>query len=254
VVWPESAVPYLIDERADARNAIAAAIGDESLLLMGSLRRARPAGDPMSRPLFYNSLMVLDGRGEVKGSYDKWRLVPFGEYLPLARWLEPLGFRRLVTVPASFDPGPGRLSMDLGRAGVMVPLICYEAIFPGRVTGREGRPDWLLNITNDGWFGTTSGPSQHFAQARFRAIEEGLPLVRAANTGISAVIDPYGRVLDFLPLGAKGSIDSGLPARLETTAYAKVGEGAFLVLLLAGALAGMVRRGSRRATGVVVQN
>jgi apolipoprotein N-acyltransferase len=253
VIWPESAVPFLIDERADARNAIAAVLGDESQLLMGSLRRARDPDQPEGRPSVYNSLMVLSGRGEVRGSYDKWHLVPFGEYLPLARWLEPLGFRRVVTVPASFASGAGRMAMNLGTAGVMVPLICYEAIFPGRVTGEE-RPDWLLNITNDGWFGTTGGPSQHFAQARFRAIEEGLPLVRAANTGISAVIDPYGRVLDFLPVGTKAAIDSQLPAPLQATAYSQWGDKTFFALLLAGAVAGTAHRGSRRLRRHAVQN
>jgi apolipoprotein N-acyltransferase len=254
IIWPESAVPFLIDERPDALNAIGSVLPDESMLLMGSLRRTATTGMTGSEPIVYNSLVVINGRGQVAATYDKWHLVPFGEYLPLAKWLEPIGVRRLVTVPASFAAGAGRTAIDLGSAGVIAPLICYEAIFPGRVTAPGRRPDWLLNITNDGWFGTTAGPLQHFAQARFRAIEEGLPLVRAANTGISAVIDSYGRPLAFLPVGTRAVIDSRLPAPLQATTYSKFGDTAFFLLLAAGAIIGVSRNRTRRPRRHAIQN
>ncbi|MDP9137431.1 MAG: apolipoprotein N-acyltransferase [Pseudomonadota bacterium] len=252
VVWPESSVPFLVDERPDVLSAIGSVLPDGSTLLMGSLRRAAKAAT--GTPVVYNSLVIIRGTGELAATYDKVHLVPFGEYLPFAQWLEPLGVRRLVTIPASFAAGAGRTAIDLGLAGVMAPLICYEAIFPGRVRAPGRRQDWLLNITNDGWFGSTGGPLQHFAQARFRAIEEGLPLVRAANTGISAVIDAYGRPLVLLPVGARGVIDSRLPAPLPATVYARVGDLPFFLLLAAAAIAGVCRNGSHRSQWQAVQN
>ncbi len=244
VIWPESSVPFLIDEKPEALNAVGGVLPDDSVLLMGSLRRSKSATG--TDPAVYNSLLAIDGAGRVLSAYDKRHLVPFGEYLPFAHWLEPLGFRRLVTVPGSFSPGQSEAVMAAGAAGVVAPLICYEAIFPGQVTRRGQRPGWVLNVTNDGWFGTTGGPQQHFAQARFRAIEEGLPLVRAANTGISAVVDPYGRVLAALPVGARAVIDSRLPASLPPTVYARYGDFAFFLMLAGGAVLG-VGLGLRRA-------
>ncbi len=244
VIWPESSVPFLIDEKPDALNAVGKVLAEDTLLLMGSLRRSKSATG--GEAAVYNSLIAIDSGGRAVATYDKRRLVPFGEYLPLAHWLEPLGFRRLVTIPGSFAPGQGETVMAVGTAGIVAPLICYEAIFPGQVTRRGQRPDWVLNITNDGWFGTTGGPQQHFAQARFRAIEEGLPLVRAANTGISAVIDPYGRVLAALPVGARAVIDSRLPTSLPSTAYAKHGDVFFFLLLAGGAAVGVGLRRARR--------
>jgi apolipoprotein N-acyltransferase len=231
IVWPESSVPFLIDEQPEALAAIGRALPDSGLLLMGSLRRAAPDGRPKRQAPVYNSLFAIDGLGKIRAIYDKWHLVPYGEYLPLANWLEPLGLRRIVTVPGSFDRGLGTRTIALPNAPGFSPLICYEAIFPLRVAETGRRPEWLLNITNDGWFGLTSGPYQHLAQARFRSIEEGLPLIRAANTGISAVIDAYGRVLDFLPLATRGTIDASLPGAIPPPPYARYGDLAFFLLL-----------------------
>jgi apolipoprotein N-acyltransferase len=245
VLWPESSVPFLIDEQGAALRAIAAALPDESLILMGSLRRApAPRG---SEAAVYNSLFVIDGGGRIRAAYDKTHLVPYGEYLPLEHWLKPLGFRRLVPIPGSFDRGDGPVTLALQDAPAVSPLICYEAIFPGQVASRRERPGWLLNVTNDGWFGRSSGPYQHLSQARFRAIEEGLPLLRAANTGISAVIDAHGRIISQLPLGAKGAIDSRLPRAIPSPPYARIGDLAFFLMVVAAAALGLVPRLRARA-------
>jgi apolipoprotein N-acyltransferase len=252
VIWPESSVPFLIDEQPGALNAIAAALPAETMLLMGSLRRSPPKA-AVSQALVYNSLFVI-GRGEIRAVYDKAHLVPYGEYLPLEAWLEPLGFRRLVTVPGSFTAGAGPVTLPLGGASPVSPLICYEAIFPGRVANAQDRPGWLLNITNDGWFGQSSGPYQHLAQARFRSIEEGLPLLRVANTGISAVIDAHGQIIRQLPLGGKGVIDSLLPPAIAAPLYARTGDFGFFLMVFAAAAMGLVpafrRRRSSNLTGL----
>ena len=239
VIWPESSVPFLIDEQPAALDAIAAAVPDGTVILMGSLRRS-PAKGTRGEARVYNSLFVIDGAGEIRAFYDKTHLVPYGEYLPGEDWLEPLGFRRLVPIPGSFEAGEGPATLPLGSAPAVSPLICYEAIFPGHVASRRERPGWLLNLTNDGWFGRSSGPYQHLAQARFRSIEEGLPLLRAANTGISAVIDAHGRIIRQLPLGEKGVIDSGLPQAISSPPYARMGDLAFFLMVIAAAVMGLV--------------
>jgi apolipoprotein N-acyltransferase len=172
-------------------------------------------------------------------------LVPFGEYLPLQNWLERLGLMQLTQVRGGFIPGDRRRSLSAPGVPNFVPLICYEIIFPGEAVPRAERPGWLLNLTNDGWFGISPGPYQHFQQARVRAIEEGLPLVRAANTGISAVVDPLGRVLKALPLGTEGVLDSGLPRPVSPTPYARLGDGP-AGLLIGMALVVLFRARTRR--------
>jgi apolipoprotein N-acyltransferase len=180
----------------------------------------------------YNSVYVIDADGSIRGIYDKVHLVPFGEYLPLQRLLERLGLRQLTHQVGGFLAGDRRRAMDVIGAPKMLPLICYEAIFPGSAVPRGERPGWLINVTNDGWFGISSGPHQHFQQARMLAIAEGLPLVRAANTGISGVIDPLGRVVNSLPLGAEGVFDSALPRAIDPTPYARFDDSALLVFLV----------------------
>ena len=163
--------------------------------------------------------------GSIRGIYDKVHLVPFGEYLPFQRLLERIGLMQLTKVVGGFLSGDRRRAMDVGAAPKMLPLICYEAIFPTEfdVAAVSPRPEWLLNVTNDAWFGVTPGPYQHFAQARLRAIELGLPLVRAANSGISAVTDGLGRVIAELPLGVDGVIDTGLPVAQADTPFSRYG-------------------------------
>jgi apolipoprotein N-acyltransferase len=190
-------------------------------------------------PDVHNSIIVFDGNAEPVAHYDKWRLVPGGEFLPLAWLLEPLGFRQVVQTPGSFVPGPGPRTLTLPgglRAGLTV---CYEAIFPDRLVDEADRPQLIVNVTNDGWFGRSTGPWQHLAQARLRTIEQGLPIIRAANTGISAVIDPYGRTVGMLPLMEKGVVDSPLPVALSATPYARFGD-FWLLVLTAFAVSGAV--------------
>ncbi|MCX7900587.1 MAG: apolipoprotein N-acyltransferase, partial [Methylocystis sp.] len=197
------------------------------------------------RGRIYNSIEVLQGE-KVVASFDKRRLVPFGEYLPLEGLLRPLGAQSLV--PGVWNVGEGPRRLVAPGLPLISPLICYEAIFPGEVVEPDGdkRPQLLLNLTNDGWFGRTTGPYQHFAQARLRAIEEGLPLIRVANTGISAILDPYGRILQSLPLGEEGVIDGRLPKSADETIFARYRETIFAALWGIALIFAAVGRLSRR--------
>ena len=172
-------------------------------------------------PRYFNTLQVYDERGEILTGYAKHHLVPFGEYMPLPDWL-PL--ERIVESPGDFTPGPGPRTLALPGIPLVAPAICYEIIFPGHVTDRLFRPDWIFNATNDAWFGTSIGPEQHLASARMRAVEEGLPVIRAANTGISAVIDARGGILAQLDTGETGAIDAELPPAFRPTLYARFGD------------------------------
>lgn len=232
IIWPESAVPFLIDESERARAEVAQVLGGSKTLVTGALRReANIAGDGGSNKVF-NSILAFDGFANVVAQYDKWRLVPGGEFLPFEWLLEPLGFRKVVVVPGSFTAGSGPVSLAIPGAPPVGFSICYEAIFPDRFVDADKRPGWLVNVTNDGWFGNSTGPYQHLAQARLRVIEQGLPMVRAANTGISAVIDPYGRILSSLSLSQEGVLDSGLPQSLPPTFFANYGQLLFFFALL----------------------
>lgn len=229
IVWPETAVPTLL-EYADQALATIARAADGAPVALGIQRR-----DEQGR--FYNSLVYLDETGAQAGLYDKFHLVPFGEYIPLGDLAARFGLRGLAAREGNgFSAGPGPRLLDFGALGPGLPLICYEAVFPQDIAAAPARPNFLLQITNDAWFGENSGPYQHLAQARMRAIEQGLPLIRAANTGISAVIDPWGGITDSLPLGQAGYIDAALPAPLAPTVYARSGDLPVFLLLLAAAL------------------
>jgi apolipoprotein N-acyltransferase len=193
-------------------------------LITGGARYAESASAP-GRIRAYNSVYVVDHSGTAVPVYDKVKLVPFGEFLPLRALLERLGLEQLIRVPGGFLAGDRREPVTTPSAPRFVPLVCYEIIFPRAVVPPGERPGWLLNLTNDGWFGATAGPYQHLQQARVRAIEEGLPVARAANTGISAVIDPLGRIVTALPLGREGILDSGLPGRIAAPPYTRIGDG-----------------------------
>jgi apolipoprotein N-acyltransferase len=173
--------------------------------------------------------------------YDKLHLVPFGEFLPFQDWMERIGFEQLTKVQGGFIPGTLHRPLPIPHAPRALPLICYEAIFPGIVATRDERPGWIVNVTNDGWFGNSTGPYQHLQQARVRAIEQGLPLVRAANTGISAVIDPVGRIVARLGLGIEGVLDSSLPAAIPPTVYARLND-IPIAMIMAAAFIIVVRR------------
>ncbi|TCT06247.1 apolipoprotein N-acyltransferase [Aquabacter spiritensis] len=214
LIWPESAFPFIYDLEPWAPARIAAALPDNVTLVTGAARSGRPPSGQTSS--IFNSIRVIDGDGVVRQSVDKVHLVPFGEYLPFQETLEALGLEQLTRQRGGFAAGTHHVPLDLPGAPSAAPLICYEAIFPHSVIPEGPRPGFLLNVTNDAWFGLTPGPYQHFLQARLRAIEEGLPLVRAANTGISAVVDPLGRIVAALNLGEKGNLDAGLPRGLDT--------------------------------------
>lgn len=232
IIWPETAVSFLIDESDVAKVDLAQLLGGNKTLVTGALRRdVNTTGDGEGNKV-YNSILTFDGSGTVVSRYDKWRLVPGGEFLPFEWLLEPLGFRKVVTVPGSFAAGQGPVSLAIPGAPEAGFGICYEAIFPDHFVDPRKRPGWLINVTNDGWFGNSTGPYQHLAQARLRTIEQGLPMVRAANTGVSAVIDPYGRILSSLPLSESGILDMSLPQSLPPTFFADYGELIFAVMLL----------------------
>ncbi|MFN3658293.1 MAG: apolipoprotein N-acyltransferase [Pseudolabrys sp.] len=232
LIWPESAFPFFLTREPDALAQIANMLGPSTELIVGAVRAAPTAeGQRVTRA--YNSVYVIDGDGSIRGIYDKVHLVPFGEYLPFQNLLESFGLRQLTKQVGGFLSGDRRRAMDVARAPKMLPLICYEAIFPESAVPSGERPGWLINVTNDGWFGISSGPYQHFQQARVLAIAEGLPLVRAANTGISAVIDPVGRVINRLPLGVEGVLDAALPRALDRTPYTGFGNYALILFLVA---------------------
>ncbi len=239
LIWPESAFPFFLTREPDALAQIAALLQPATVLITGAVRAAPDAS--ASNPRAYNSVYVIDHDGSIRGIYDKVHLVPFGEYLPFQHVLERLGLLQLTKVVGGFLSGDRRRAMDVPRAPKMLPLICYEAIFPGAAVPRGERPGWLVNVTNDGWFGISTGPYQHFQQARVRAIAEGLPLVRAANTGISAVVDPLGRIVSSLPLGAEGVLDAPLPRAIAPTLYARFGD-SVLILFMVVSLIMVARR------------
>ncbi len=231
LIWPESAFPFFLTREADALAQITQLLPPGTVLITGAIRAPESASNAsISRA--YNSIYVIDHAGSILGIYDKVHLVPFGEYLPFQQLLEHAGLMQLTKVQGGFIPGARRRSMTIARTPSFLPLICYEIIFPGAAVPRGERPGWLINLTNDGWFGNSTGPYQHLQQARVRAIEEGLPLVRAANTGISAVIDPLGRIVKALPLGTEGILDSPLPRALAPTAFVRVGDAALIILLV----------------------
>ncbi|HRJ69375.1 MAG TPA: apolipoprotein N-acyltransferase [Beijerinckiaceae bacterium] len=235
LVWPESPFPFVLSRDQRAMAELARQLPPKATLLTGAVRLEEGAARERR---FFNTLHVITGRDGVLRSYDKQHLVPFGEYLPLEAVLSTLGLRRFVHAPGAFAVGSPRQLLEVAGLPPVLPLICYEAIFPLEILGRTPRPGLLLNITNDAWFGETFGPHQHFAQARLRAIEFGLPLVRAANTGISAVVDGYGRQVATIPLGAEGIADAPLPKPLTTTAYWSHGnELRYFFLLLSMVLA-----------------
>jgi apolipoprotein N-acyltransferase len=241
LIWPEAAFPFFLTREPDALAQIADLIRPDTQLITGAVRAApTEAGQRVTRA--YNSVYVIGGDGAVRSVYDKVHLVPFGEYLPLQGLLEGLGLQNLTKMAGGFLSGDRRRAMEIAGAPKVLPLICYEAIFPGAAVPAGERPGWLVNVTNDGWFGISSGPYQHFQQARVLAIAEGLPLVRAANTGISAVVDPVGRILKSLPLGEEGVLDAQLPRALGATVYARFGNYILIGMLALGLILIFKRR------------
>lgn len=227
IVWPETSVPWLLDRSGTLLADIAAAAGGVPVAV--GIQREEGLR-------YFNSLAFANARGSLTHVYDKWHLVPFGEYVPFGDRLSAFGIAAFAAQSGyGYSAGPGPAVVDLGRAGRVLPLICYEAVFPQDLR-TDTRPDWILQVTNDGWFGDLAGPYQHLAQARLRAVEQGLPLLRTANTGVSAVIDGRGQVLQSLPLNTAGRIDADVPPALPPTPYSRTGDWPATILLLAGLL------------------
>jgi len=242
VVWPETALPQVVTPDSPALKVMAEAVPPNGLLLTGAARSTeRPQVDGV-----WNSLLAVDGTGRIAAHYDKVHLVPLGEYIPFHKQLAPVSG---LIGRGSFEEGAGRVTLVPSNGlPPFSPIICYEVIFPAAVTGPNERPQWLLNVTNDAWFGLSSGPYQHLVSARLRSVEEGLPMIRAANTGVSAVIDPYGRVLASLDMQVQGIIDHALPTARPMTPYGRWGDGtllAMVAILLLGL--GVVARKSRHS-------
>ncbi|WP_296583910.1 apolipoprotein N-acyltransferase [Xanthobacter sp.] len=235
LIWPESSFPFIYEREPWAAEAIAAVLPPNVTLVTGAVRYDFPP--PGQRSPFFNSIRVMDHRGRVLENTDKVHLVPFGEYLPFQAELEALGIEQLTRVRGGFSAGAAFRALQIPGLPLASPLVCYEIIFPEKVVPQGPRPAWLLNLTNDAWFGLTPGPYQHFAQARMRAVEEGLPLVRAANTGISAIVDPLGRIVASRGLGLEGIVDGPLPKPLQTVSVAAKLDRTITLALLAIALA-----------------
>jgi apolipoprotein N-acyltransferase len=235
-IWAETANPFPLERYPEARMALAGAAPSGGAVITGVLRTDSANGRLKE---IWNSMAAVDRAGQVVGTYDKFHLVPFGEYVPLHRYLPFVS--KFTPGVLDFSAGPGPRTLRLPGLPPVGPLICYEVIFPGQVVDRTDRPEWLLNLTNDGWYGVSSGPYQHFASTRLRAVEEGLPVIRVANTGVSGAIDAYGRVRAQTALGEPAVTDVELPRALpELTPYARWGDaaaGVFLAILSLAALA-----------------
>lgn len=245
VIWGETALPFALDGANDGEllAAVAAALDAadgtavEPALISGVVRRTPPGEAPYQ---VWNSLVAVDRAGRDRGRFDKAHLVPFGEYVPF-RGLLPID--KITAGGTDFSPGAGPRTITLPGLPPVSPLICYEVIFPGAVVDEEDRPAWMLNLTNDGWYGVSSGPYQHLATARLRAVEEGLPLVRVANTGVSAIVDPWGRVVVSLGLTVDDAVDGPLPQAIAATPFARAGNGPMVIgSLVLGLVGGALGR------------
>jgi len=234
LLWPEVAVPWYLETDPAARDALAALLGPRDLLLTGGIAvRIDKSGDIAAAT---NSLFALDAHGRILGRYDKSHLVPYGEYLPMRPLLSAIGLSRLAPGDMDFDAGPGPRDLPLPGIGLVGGQICYEMIFSGEVVDRAHRPRFLFNPSNDAWFGRW-GPPQHLAQARLRAMEEAMPIIRSTPTGISAIIDAHGRLLASLEWHQPGAIDGRLPAAAAPTLFSRFGN--LLPLLLSIILVGL---------------
>lgn len=244
VVWPETSVPFVLTEQPEALAAIGEALSDGQVLLAGVVR-SEGDGRSQAGALYYNSVVMIDDGGQIVGAVDKVHMVPFGEYLPLAGLFAAVGLEQLVAGPMNFTAGSARQDLALPGGRKAAVFVCYEVIFTQLVNVDARLADLIVNVTNDGWFGDTPGPYQHFRQAQVRAVETGLPLLRAANTGISGIVDGRGRVEDALAIDVRGVVDATLPQGRD--AFGRIGDPnatghAVLGLMVVVALLGGVRR------------
>jgi apolipoprotein N-acyltransferase len=230
VVWPEAATPFLLGRDGSHRRQIGTIASGRGYVITGAVRANPPPGPIVQ---IWNSLEALDGDGDIVARYDKAHLVPFGEYVPFR---DVLPWKKITVGSVDYTAGPGPRTINLPGLPRFAPLICYEVVFPHAIVDEDDRPAWILNVTNDAWYGQSSGPYQHFAIARTRAVEEGLPLVRVANNGVSGVVDALGRVVARIDLNTVGYADLPLPAAAKATMYARGGDWMLLGLLIIGAL------------------
>jgi apolipoprotein N-acyltransferase len=230
VVWPEAATPFLLERDVSHRREVGNAVPGRGYIITGALRANPPPGPVLQ---LWNSIEAVNGSGEITAHYEKAHLVPFGEYVPLR---DILPFKKITAGTVDLSAGRGPQTIELPGLPPFAPLICYEVIFSGAIVDEGNRPRWILNLTNDAWYGRSSGPYQHFAIARTRAVEEGLPLVRVANNGVSGVVDAAGRVLARIDLDTVGYADLPLPAAFGATVYARTGDWILLALLMLGAI------------------
>lgn len=237
IIWPETAVPFIVAADTARRRVMASVIKNDGLLLTGSIRTTPRGAQPFR---IWNSVHAINNKAEIVATYDKFHLVPFGEYVPFRRWVS---IAKLTAGRTDFSAGSGPTTLRLPGLPPFSPLICYEVIFPDIVRESNSSSRWLLNVTNDAWFGTSSGPFQHFAMARLRSVELGLPLIRAANTGISGSTDGYGRVTGRLGLNEQGVVDADLPRSLAgPTLFARAGNWPILIFAVLSFLLVIGRR------------
>ena len=212
IVWPETAVPYILDYVPEAKMRIASILQPDQWAIVGAVRSSGAPNDENNK--YFNTIETIDGNGNILSSSDKVHLVPFGEYLPFQSFFDKIGLHALAVMAGGYSSTPIRKTVKMPDGFVFLPMICYEVIFPDGMDYEGEKPQAILNVTNDGWFGVTPGPYQHFDQARLRAVEMGIPLIRAANNGISAVVDPYGRIVRSLDLDKIGLIDVPVPSSI----------------------------------------
>jgi apolipoprotein N-acyltransferase len=247
IIWPETAVPYDLQHSPDLLRMLGEITPPDGALITGAPRSSGLKSEPLKH---WNSLLVLQLGGNISAIYDKMHLVPFGEYVP---WRSVLGLIKLTAGRTDFSVGKMPRTIKISGLPAFAPLICYEDIFDNEVRSLGAQPRWLLNITNDAWFGQSSAPYQHLAAVRFRAIEMGMPLARVANTGISAMIDSYGRVVTQLALGSEGVLDVSLPKALKTqTIYRRFGDGilVLITIVVVGVFSIVTRHKPSRPTDV----
>ena len=223
VIWPENAIPIFLSENENIRRMLMLGIENSKNLLVGDLIIKNETD-------IYNSAVLISEDGRITATYDKVHLVPFGEYLPLREYLAKFNFLKILTNEQGLSKGKSYDPIDtpLGKARI---LICYEIIFSNEIMRAKSRPNFIVNLSNDAWFDDNSGPYQHFSNAKFRSVENGLPVIRSSNKGISAIIDPYGRVIKKLPLNEEGSIYSRLPVEISETIYSRYENFILLALL-----------------------
>jgi apolipoprotein N-acyltransferase len=230
IVWPETSIPFVLTDNPDALVRIAEVLEDDQVLVAGAVRtESAGSGTP---PRYYNSIYVIDGKGQIVGAADKVHLVPFGEYMPFEDFFSSWGIDAVAAMPGGFSGAREHKPLALPSGTSFYPLICYEAIFPAEITESARSTNALLNVTNDAWFGNSPGPYQHFHQARIRAVETGLPLIRGANSGISAIVDAKGRILLGLSYNADSVIDATLPGKYVSNQDSRLWNLRFPVLIV----------------------